>query len=69
MYFVKVKDALLKAVALYYPDYDLPWVVRPDCSDTGAGAFLIQERTDENGVVSEEIINSAYKKFSGSARN
>ena len=66
--FEKVKRALLKAVSLFYPDYDLPWIVRPDCSDIGAGALLIQERTDENGVVSEEIINSAHKKFSGSAR-
>ena len=66
--FQKVKETLLKAVALYYPDYDLPWTVRPDCSDVGAGALLIQERTDENGVVSEEIINSAHKKFSGSAK-
>ena len=36
--FEKVKRALLKAVALFYPDYDLPWTVRPDCSDIGAGA-------------------------------
>ena len=43
--FVKVRDALLRAVVLFYPDYNLPWVKRSDCSDIKAGALPMHERT------------------------
>jgi hypothetical protein len=66
--YVKVRDVLLKAVASFNPDYDIPWINRSDCSNIRAEALTIQERTDENGVVSESIINKACKKFSGSTK-
>ena len=66
--YVKVKEALLKAGALFYSDYDLTWIHGCDCSDIRAGALLKQERTKRTGVVSEAIINKAYKKFSGSVK-
>ena len=67
--FEKVKESLIKAVSLFYPDYDLDWYVDTDISERGVSAFLIQERPDASGVLSREIINSAHKKFSGSAQN
>lgn len=36
------KDALVAATALFYPDYDLVWVLRTDASLYGVGAVLLQ---------------------------
>jgi len=41
-YFVKFKEELLKATALFYPDYELDWILRVDASDVGVGFVLLQ---------------------------
>ena len=68
--FETIEPIFIKSLklALFYPDYDLPWAVRADASDIGVGGILIQERTAENGVVTEEVIKVVHQKFSGSAK-
>ena len=38
----KFLQALSDATENYYPNYDLPWVLRTDASDVGCGAVLMQ---------------------------
>ena len=33
--FDKVKDALVNATAIFYPNYDLQWILRTDASQVG----------------------------------
>ena len=40
--FEDFKIALANSVALYYPDYDLTWILRTDASETGIGWILMQ---------------------------
>ena len=42
--FDEFKAALLEAVTLYYPDYELPWILRVDASEDGVGYVLMQLR-------------------------
>ena len=67
--FARVIESLEGTLALFYPDYELPWFVRADASDIGVGGLLVQERTASDGVVSEEVIKVVTQKFSGSAKN
>ena len=39
-YFNRFKDCIQKATELYFPRYDLPWVVRCDASEYAVGAIL-----------------------------
>ena len=41
-YFEEFKEALKKATALFYPDYDLDWLLRAAASDLGVGIVLLQ---------------------------
>ena len=68
-YFQDFKAALLKATALYFPDYSLPWVIRCDASDDAVGSVLYQEFTDPAGAVIHQPIAFASKRFSGPASN
>lgn len=40
--FTTVKAALQNASAVFYPNYDLKWILRTDASDFGVGAVLLQ---------------------------
>ena len=40
------KEELMKCTALYYPDYNLPWLLRVDASEDGIGWVLMQDPTD-----------------------
>jgi len=40
--FEAFKTALIDAVAIYYPDYELDWILRTDASMFGIGAALLQ---------------------------
>jgi len=40
--FEAFKTALIDAVAIYYPDYELDWILRTDASMFGIGAVLLQ---------------------------
>ncbi len=37
------KEELTKCTALYYPDYNLPWILRVDASEDGIGWVLMQD--------------------------
>jgi hypothetical protein len=36
------KDSLIESMAIYYPDYNLDWILRTDASNYGIGAVLLQ---------------------------
>ena len=65
--FEKMKQALADSVALHFPDYELPWVLRVDASRVAVGAVLYQVRTLSNGKIVNEPIGFASKKFSETA--
>jgi len=62
--FEQLKISLSNSISNYFPDYDLPWVVRCDASDFAVGAVLFQVRTLPDGVERNEPIAFASKKFS-----
>ena len=72
--FAKFKEELLKATALYYPDYERTWYLRVDASEDAVGFALLQDR---DGVPYKagnstdppfEPILFGSKKFSKQAR-
>ena len=65
--FKKMKQALADSVALHFPDYSLPWVLRVDASHFACGAVLYQMLTRSDGVVEFQPIGFASKKFSEQA--
>jgi hypothetical protein len=48
------KQSLLKACALFYPDYSREWTLRVDASDRGVGAVLFQIAVNAEGVVEHQ---------------
>lgn len=67
--FALLKEALTKACAVYYPDYNLDWVLRTDASDLAVGAVLIQRAIRDDQSVVEQPLGFASQKFSAVARN
>ena len=65
--FEELKSALVASQANYFPDYDLPWVLRVDASDVAVGAVLFQERTSKTGLTIHEPIGFASSKFTATA--
>lgn len=65
--FAALKEAMVAACALYYPDYSLNWVLRTDASEVGVGAVLFQVATSDGPLVHQPI-GFASKKFSDAAR-
>lgn len=63
--FEAFKDELLKATSLYYPDYNLEWILRVDASESGVGFVLIQVSTDG---INQPIIFGSKKFTSASSR-
>ena len=57
----RLKKHLNKVTRLYYPDYNLPWVLRTDASQNGAGAILFQIREKEGVEIPEPIATVAHK--------
>lgn len=43
--FTIFKEELIKRTALFYPDYDLPWILRVDACEDGVGFVLLQDPT------------------------
>jgi hypothetical protein len=67
--FDSFKSALLNSFALYYPDYDLPWVMRTDASVDGVGMVLFQIYHPAPDADPEyQVILFASQKFSDQAR-
>ena len=59
------KSKLFASVAVYFPDYSLPWILRTDASDVACAAVLIQ--TTLTGI--EQPIAFLSQKFSLAAKN
>ena len=55
---------LLEAYALFYPDYDLDWLVRVDASRYGVGIALFQIMRSDNGTSALQPIVFFSHKFS-----
>lgn len=65
--FAALKAAVLNTIRLHTPDYDLPWTLRTDASDTGCGAILYQTVTMEDGSSKVQIIATYSHKWSDAA--
>ena len=63
--FERFKLALMDSVALHYPNYEWPWILRVDASDHACGAALLQQRPSDGALLP---INLSSHKFSGSAQ-
>lgn len=60
-----LKKAICEAQTLFYPDYDLPWILRVDASKLGVGGVLLQDPGD--GKLQPIMFVSS--KFSPQAEN
>lgn len=65
--FEHLKQALQKAVAIFYPNYDLPWILRVDASKVGVGAVLSQKAIGVDGREELQPIAFVSQKFSEQA--
>ena len=61
----KFKAALIGAVKVYFPDYNLPWVLRTDASEIACGGVLFQVLPDGT----HQPIVFCSSKFSASSLN
>jgi len=61
--------SLQDACELFYPDYELEWVLRTDASELGVGAVLLQKKILPDGTIQWQPIAFVSKKFSGAAEN
>jgi hypothetical protein len=62
------KDALQQATTLYYPEFDLDWILRADASKVGVGIVLFQVFVTTSGEKIHQPILFASQKFSDQAR-
>jgi hypothetical protein len=69
--FDDLKNALLGATMLNFPDYNLIWILRTDASTFGIGAVLLQVKPSVDALSEPEHQPIAFvsKKFSSQARN
>ena len=67
-HFEKFKQCIQNASKLYFPRYDLPWVLRCDASEHAVGAILFQVLTQEDGTVIHQPIAFSSKRFSEPAQ-
>ena len=65
------KQVLSEALTLFYPDYDLLWLVRPDASTVGVGGVIFQQHTNlqNNNEITLQPIFIACQKLSHQAKN
>ena len=66
--FENFKIQLKTAAALFYPDYDLVWVIRADASELGVGMVLMQVYVAPDGTHIHQPILFASQKFSEQTR-
>ncbi len=65
--FNDAKLAILDAMKLYFPDYNLRWIMRTDASNFGVGGVLLQVFIDKEGNSILQPIGFVSKKFSETA--
>ena len=63
------RQALWRAPFLQYPDFDLPFHVATDASNTGVGAVLFQPRQTDEYITPTNIVSICSKILSPSQRN
>ena len=50
-HFERFKQAFLKSIALFFPDYSLDWVLRTDASQGAVGGVLYQQTLGSDGAM------------------
>jgi hypothetical protein len=67
--FADVKAALQNSLALFYPNYELEWILRTDASQFGVGAVLLQIYRPDDAADNPQYqpIGFASQKFSPQA--
>jgi len=65
--FNALKEAVSNSLSLFYPDYDLEWVLRTDASELGVGAALFQVYKEDGKEPVYQPISFCSKKFSDAA--
>ena len=58
---------LQAACEIFYPDYNLEWVLRTDASELGVGGVLLQMKILESGIKQPQPVAFISKKFSDPA--
>jgi len=66
-YLTTLKEALKNSLTLYFPDYELDWVLHTDASDMAVGSILFQVRILTDGTTRNEPLFCHSSKFSNSA--
>ena len=66
--FNKFKDILIQACELFYPDYNLDWVLRCDASDVAVAVVLLQIKILEDGTKVHQPLGFASEKLSDVAK-
>ncbi len=61
------KQALINATSLFYPNYELDWILRADASNHGVGFVLMQLFVEESNAIVHQPIIFGSKKFSDAA--
>ncbi|CAF4321259.1 unnamed protein product, partial [Rotaria magnacalcarata] len=64
-----LRQLLIQAPIVAYPQFDKPFVLQLDASDVGLSAILAQKLIDEDGVQREHVIGYASRTLSSSERN
>ena len=67
MEFEDFKAALRDSCSLFYPDYNLKFIVRTDASECGVGGMLLQVLETDSGEKQEQTIALCSQKFSPAA--
>ena len=67
MEFEDFKAALRDSCSLFYPDYNLKFIVRTDASECGVGGMLLQVLETDSGEEQEQTIALCSQKFSPAA--
>lgn len=63
----RFKEGIAASLTLFYPDYNLNWILCTDASLTGCGVILYQEYVASDGILQEQVIAILSHKFSGPA--
>jgi len=65
--FEEFKEALQSSTAIFYPNYELTWILRTDASMRGVGAVLLQVFVGADGIQQLQPLGFASQKFSSQA--
>lgn len=64
-----LRQLLIQAPIVAYPQFDKPFILQLDASDVGLSAILAQKLIDEDGVQREHVIGYASRTLSSPERN